>query len=118
MSPRSATHDLVVVANRLPVQRPATDAPWETSPGGLVRALLGTVRSSGGAWVGWGGSVEDAPSPFEHEGDHLDRTETPEGFIVFTPPRMRKPLTLGLEVRGFLTKLRINALWNGCAFVI
>lgn len=25
---------------------------------------------------------------------------------------------LGLEVRGFLTKLRIKALWNGCAFVV
>lgn len=47
-----------------------------------------------------------------------ERTETPEGFLVFTPPQMKKPLTLGLEVRGFLTKLRINALWNGCAFVV
>ena len=47
-----------------------------------------------------------------------ERTETEEGFLVFTPPKMRKPLTLGLEVRGFLTKLRINALWNGCAFVV
>jgi hypothetical protein len=47
-----------------------------------------------------------------------DRTETSDGFLVFTPPRMRKPRTLGLEVRGFLTKLRINALWNGCAFVM
>ncbi len=37
---------------------------------------------------------------------------------MFTPPKMRKPRTLGLEVRGFLTKLRINALWNGCAFVV
>jgi hypothetical protein len=51
--------------------------------------------------------------------DALDwkRLETPEGFLIFTPPRMRLPRTLGLEVRGFLTKLRINALWNGCAFV-
>ena len=47
-----------------------------------------------------------------------DRTETEEGFLVFTPPKMRKPLTLGLEVRGFLTKLRIDALWNGCVFVV
>jgi len=47
-----------------------------------------------------------------------ERNESPEGFLVFTPPRMRKPRTLQLEVRGFLTKLRINALWNGCAFVV
>ncbi|MGH2680443.1 MAG: hypothetical protein ACRDG8_08185 [Actinomycetota bacterium] len=52
--------------------------------------------------------------------DALDwvRSESHEGFIVFTPPWMRKPRMLGLEVRGFLTKLRINALWNGCAFVV
>ena len=47
-----------------------------------------------------------------------DRMDTEEGFVVFTPPKMRKPLRLGLEVRGFLTKLRIDALWNGCAFVV
>jgi hypothetical protein len=47
-----------------------------------------------------------------------ERIETPEGFLIFTPPKMRKPLTLGLEVRGFLTKLRIDALWNGCVFVV
>ena len=47
-----------------------------------------------------------------------ERTETDEGFLVFMPPKMRKPLTLGLEVRGFLTKLRIDALWNGCVFVV
>ena len=47
-----------------------------------------------------------------------ERNESPEGFIVFTRPGMRKPRTLGLEVRGFLTKLRISALWNGCAFVV
>ena len=52
--------------------------------------------------------------------DALDwnRTETREGFLIFTPPTMRLPRTLGLEVRGFLTRLRINALWNGCAFVV
>jgi hypothetical protein len=51
--------------------------------------------------------------------DALDweRCETKD-FVVFTPPRMRKPRMLELEVRGFLTKLRINALWNGCAFVL
>lgn len=64
-------HDLVVVANRLPVQRSTADAPWETSPGGLVRALMGTLRQSGGSWVGWGGSIGDAPTAFTHDGVHL-----------------------------------------------
>jgi hypothetical protein len=47
-----------------------------------------------------------------------DRFDSGSGFLVFTPPRMRKPKHLQLEVRGFLTKLRINAFWNGCAFVL
>jgi hypothetical protein len=47
-----------------------------------------------------------------------DRIETDDGFIVFTPPQMRKPRQLVLDVRGFLTKLRVDAFWNGCAFVV
>ena len=58
-------------------------------------------------------STEPPPDALDWE-----RNETDAGFLVFTPPRMRKPLKLSLEVRGFLTKLRINALWNGCAFVV
>jgi len=69
--PRTPVHDLVVVANRLPVQRQSVEASWETSPGGLVRALMGTLRRRDGAWVGWAGSVGDAPAPFDHEGVHL-----------------------------------------------
>lgn len=40
--------DLVVVANRLPVHRAGAGDPWETSPGGLVSALLPMLRSHGG----------------------------------------------------------------------
>ena len=47
-----------------------------------------------------------------------ERTEAEDGFLVFTPPKMRKPRMLQLEVRGFFTRLRIDALWNGCAFII
>ena len=47
-----------------------------------------------------------------------DRTEADDGIVVFTPPRMRKPQRLELAVRGYLTKLRIGAFWNGCAFVL
>jgi hypothetical protein len=52
--------------------------------------------------------------------DALDweRIDSGNGFLVFTPPWMRKPKNMQLEVRGFLTKLRINAFWNGCAFVV
>jgi len=48
---------LVIAANRLPVSL-NDDGEWETSPGGLVRALAPIVRSSQGAWVGWTGQAD------------------------------------------------------------
>lgn len=63
---RSATSALVVVANRLPLQR--VDGAWETSPGGLVRAMLAVLRDRDGAWVGWNGettSNDALPGEFE-----------------------------------------------------
>jgi len=57
---------LIVAANRLPVRW--TDDGWETSPGGLVRALIPFLRESGGTWVGWNGTVGGHVDPFEVEG--------------------------------------------------
>jgi trehalose 6-phosphate synthase len=54
-SDESSRHELVIVANRLPVQ--CVDGEWTTSPGGLVRAMLGVARGRGGAWVGWPGDT-------------------------------------------------------------
>jgi trehalose 6-phosphate synthase len=58
--PSSATgrHDLVVLANRLPVQRVGDS--WRASPGGLARAMLGVLRSRRGAWIGWSGDITQA----------------------------------------------------------
>jgi trehalose 6-phosphate synthase len=73
MSPPRSTSlksDLVVVANRLPVDRTRDDdgtTTWQTSPGGLVTALEPVMRSNSGAWVGWHGA-DDPVDPFEHEG--------------------------------------------------
>ena len=73
MSPASSTSlksDLVVVANRLPVDRTTDEdgsTTWQTSPGGLVTALEPVMRSNSGAWVGWHGA-DDPVDPFEHEG--------------------------------------------------
>jgi trehalose 6-phosphate synthase len=64
-------HDLVIVANRLPVQRTSDEGDWETSPGGLVRATLSVLHHRRGAWVGWAGMAGDAPAPFEREGVRL-----------------------------------------------
>ena len=74
-------HGLVVLANRLPVQR--VNDEWRASPGGLVRAMLGVLRSRGGAWIGWSGDIKQAETwtdiesassrlPDQHE---LDNTE-------------------------------------------
>ncbi|MDP8957761.1 MAG: trehalose-6-phosphate synthase [Actinomycetota bacterium] len=58
---------LVVVANRLPVQRRRGN--WVMSPGGLVSALTPVLQDSKGSWVGWSGVAgSTAPEPFEHEG--------------------------------------------------
>jgi trehalose 6-phosphate synthase len=66
--------DLVMVANRLPVDRfEAADGSvdWRPSPGGLVTALRPVMKNVDGAWVGWSGSSGRAEEPFEAEGMHL-----------------------------------------------
>ncbi len=63
---------VIVVANRLPVQRArgeARGAPaaWQASPGGLVSAVLPIVRARRGAWIGWTGSGESSVRPFRFD---------------------------------------------------
>jgi len=60
VQPSGQTRPLVIAANRLPVTR--TEDGWAASPGGLVRALLPSVRDSGGKWVGWTGIPDDETS--------------------------------------------------------
>ena len=63
--------DLVIVANRLPVDRvtEADGSPgWRKSPGGLVTALEPVMRSNDGAWIGWPGSTDEEMEPFVDEG--------------------------------------------------
>jgi trehalose 6-phosphate synthase/phosphatase len=67
-------HDLVVVANRLPVDRkilPDGSSTWVPSPGGLVAALEPVMQRNAGAWIGWTGAPGDAPEPFEARGIRL-----------------------------------------------
>jgi alpha,alpha-trehalose-phosphate synthase [UDP-forming] len=66
--------DLVVVANRLPVDfsvGPAGDLTWQRSPGGLVTALEPVMQKADGAWVGWSGAPDLAHEPFDAEGMRL-----------------------------------------------
>ena len=58
--------DLLVVANRLPVHR--TESGWETSPGGLVSALMPLLQKRHGIWVGWAGSGSGELTSFHHDG--------------------------------------------------
>ncbi len=58
---------LVIAANRLPVAL-NDDGEWETSPGGLVRALLPIVQESEGAWVGWTGQADSAADIIHTDG--------------------------------------------------
>ncbi|MEE8143369.1 MAG: trehalose-6-phosphate synthase [Planctomycetota bacterium] len=62
--------NLVVVANRLPVNRVrrGAAAEWETSPGGLVSALRAVLLKQGVTWVGWTGIEGRSPKPFQHDG--------------------------------------------------
>jgi len=63
--------DLVIVANRLPVDRvvePDGSESWRRSPGGLVTAIEPVMRANDGAWIGWSGGADDDIEPFVEDG--------------------------------------------------
>jgi trehalose 6-phosphate synthase len=63
--------DLVIVANRLPVDRVVEDdgsESWRRSPGGLVTAIEPVMRQNDGAWIGWSGSPDSDLDPFVDDG--------------------------------------------------
>lgn len=65
------TADLVIVANRLPVDHVVGDdgsSSWRTSPGGLVTALEPVMRANDGAWIGWSGGTQKDLEPFVEDG--------------------------------------------------
>ncbi|MFL6151153.1 MAG: trehalose-6-phosphate synthase [Ornithinibacter sp.] len=65
------TFDLVIAANRLPVDFVVGvqgEGAWQRSPGGLVSAMEGAMAGRDAAWVGWAGERGSAPEPFQ-EGD-------------------------------------------------
>ncbi len=60
----TARSDLVVVANRLPVDLTVAAVgtrTWAPSPGGLVSALEPVMAAGEGAWVGWTGETSSPP---------------------------------------------------------
>src|SRR5450631_623506 len=92
MTAATPTFDLVVAANRLPVDL-AFDAygrsTWQKSPGGLVAAMDPVMRGRKGAWVGWAGEPGPAPQPFTEDGMYLQpvglsQTEVEEYYEGFS----------------------------------
>ena len=78
MTVAGATFDLVVAANRLPVDfvvDAGGEGTWQRSPGGLVSAMVGVMAGRDAAWVGWAGEPGPAPEPF-HQGDLFLRPVT------------------------------------------
>ena len=74
MPPRLKLADLVVVANRLPVDRvnhADGSVGWRRSPGGLVTALEPVIKANDGAWIGWTGSTDTDLEPFDQDGMRL-----------------------------------------------
>jgi trehalose 6-phosphate synthase len=72
----SGSADLVIVANRLPVDRvtlPDGGQGWRQSPGGLVTAIEPILRANEGTWIGWPGGTEteEELEPFEDDGMNL-----------------------------------------------
>ena len=67
------TFDLIVVANRLPVDFSVDDGElsWTRSPGGLVTALHPMMQAADGAWIGWSGAPDLAHDPFDADGIRL-----------------------------------------------
>jgi trehalose 6-phosphate synthase len=66
--------DLVIVANRLPVDRVVEEdgtQSWRPSPGGLVTAIEPVMRANDGAWIGWSGNDEVDLEPFVEDGMSL-----------------------------------------------
>ncbi|GAA4118403.1 trehalose-6-phosphate synthase [Nocardioides fonticola] len=64
---KDVSHHLVIVANRLPVDRVELadgSHTWRTSPGGLVTAIEPVMRHGDGVWIGWPGGVDVDVEPF------------------------------------------------------
>jgi trehalose 6-phosphate synthase len=82
----SAGYDLVVVANRLPVDVTVGEdgePSWTRSPGGLVTALEPVVQKSDGAWVGWGGSADLELKPFDADDMRLVPVKLSQDDLTF-----------------------------------
>ncbi|WP_246136288.1 alpha,alpha-trehalose-phosphate synthase (UDP-forming) [Leekyejoonella antrihumi] len=83
--PAQRTFDLVIAANRLPVDA-VTGADgkitWRRSPGGLVTAMESVMHGREGAWVGWAGEPGKAPRAFTQNSMHLRPVRLDQDDVV------------------------------------
>ncbi len=98
--PQPDGHHFVIAANRLPVERTA-DGGYRSSPGGLVRALIGLLRERQGVWVGWSGT----PTAADAAPDEHTRPFTIDGLDLVPVPLDQDQLT------GYYETISNGALW-------
>jgi len=84
--------DLVIVANRLPIQR--RGRRWTLSPGGLVSALRPVLAGSGACWIGWPGQPDVSMDPLTLDG------------LTMLPVRLS-----AAEVAGFYAGMSNGTIW-------
>ncbi len=63
------TWPLIIAASTLPTRSVVVRGKqcWQTSPGGLVSALVPVAQRRGGAWIGWTGTPGVTVDPFVHD---------------------------------------------------
>lgn len=74
---------------------------WVKAPRGMIRGALRLLKTS----------TEPPPDALDWQ-----RVES-HGFVLFLPPGLRKPRELHVELRGRMRQ-RVDAFWEGCAFVL
>lgn len=96
-----AESELVVVANRLPIEYSGegADGQWLRSPGGLVSALEPALRGRRAAWIGWSGHATESDEPPPALPDEID------GLSIVEVPLSEE------EVHDYYEGFSNGALW-------
>jgi trehalose 6-phosphate synthase len=92
-----ARFDLVVVANRLPVDRVEAEdgtVSWRRSPGGLVTALEPVMIKDDDVWIGWDGGI-----------DRTEQAHDESGMTLLSVPLSAE------DVEGFYEGFSNATLW-------
>lgn len=92
--------ELVIVANRLPIELDAEEG-WRRAPGGLVSAMEAVLRDREALWVGWSGRYSD-----EEPASRQPELPARIGEIQLTPVALSTE-----EVAGHYEGFSNGALW-------